>query len=370
MKRVVCQFIRGTNDGGAETIVKDYSTLLDKDLFSVFLVTLYDDKNTSISKTLHTKGIQIIPIYKNWNWFTRAFNKLCGRIYVPLILYRILRANSVDIMHIHMAMLKYVSPISNLLKGIKIFYTCHSLPNIYFSGRNDVERKCAEKLIKNNALQIIALHRNMASEINTIFNIDNTLVLNNGVDFERFKNTSISRDEMRKELSITPDTFLLGHVGRFSYPKNHDLIIDIFCKLKEQKHNSKLLLVGTGELLPKIINVIKEKRIADDVIILQNRTDIPELMNCMDTFIFPSRYEGLGIVLVEAQISGLKCVVSDQVPTSSFITNNVKVVQLDDPIEKWVDAIINDCAGKKYSSMESYDMKNVVLELQKLYLGE
>jgi glycosyltransferase involved in cell wall biosynthesis len=120
-----------------------------------------------------------------------------------------------------MVLLKYVNQISNKIKNIRLLYTCHSLPDKCFSGRNKKEAKAARHLIKENGLRLIALHDKMRTELNEMFDVDNTVVIRNGIDFKRFQNLKVSKEEIRKSLGITENAYVVGHVGRFE-----DLLIE------------------------------------------------------------------------------------------------------------------------------------------------
>ena len=166
-----------------------------------------------------------------------GFNKVFGKIYVPYRLKKILDTENAEVIHAHMTVLKYLKPISKELFNCKLFYTCHSLPERYFSGMHKEEYECGKYLIKNNNLRLIGLHKDMADELNNMFNVKNTAVINNGIDFNRFKGIDTEKKEIRKKLGIPENAFVLGHVGRFHPVKNHKFIVQVFEKLKEKKKN-------------------------------------------------------------------------------------------------------------------------------------
>jgi len=368
----VIEFIPSLGDGGAETLVKEYCRLLDQEIFDVEIIAL-NPVNTANSMQIQKMGIKISYLDKIINRFIRALIKPFKNIYISIKLRQVIKKVNPDVIHVHLEILKYISFNSKLLKdrNIRLFYTCHNLPELFFCGKRKKEGRSARKLIQINSLQLIALHDDMAKEINEMFNVKNTVIIRNGIDYNRFENVEESKNEIRAGLGFSSKDFIVGHVGRFSKQKNHVFIIDVFSKLVEKKDNAKLLLIGVGVEEENIRNRITQLGLSDRVVILHNRSDIPQLMKAMDVFLFPSLYEGFGNVLIEAQVSKLKCVISDKINTAAIISNLVSVLSLDDPIEKWVDCLISDKINmEKYENYELYDMNKEIKRLQKLYMGE
>ena len=170
---------------------------------------------------------------------------------------------------------------------------------------------------------------------------------------------------------VGEDEFLIGHVGRLHPQKNHDLILEVFCEVLKIKPQAKLLLIGKGELKEEIKKKIQDKRIEDRVIMLENRGDIPELMSAMDVFLFPSRWEGYGNVLLEAQCMGLRCIISDKVPKSVYLTDLVVVQKLTDSPKQWAETLLNDyIKGNDGGTLLEHDIKYCIRKLEQLYLTE
>ena len=157
------------------------------------------------------------------------------------------------------------------------------------------------------------------------------------IELEDYKYNENIREKCRETLGIK-DEFVIGHVGRFEYQKNHEFLIDVFQDIVKVDDRVKLLLVGVGTLQDKIKDKIKQLEIEDKVIFTGKRNDIAGLMQAMDIFAFPSRYEGFGIVLIEAQAAGLKCITSKEIPDEARITDNIEFLELDKKI--WTDSIL------------------------------
>lgn len=164
-------------------------------------------------------------------------------------------------------------------------------------------------------------------------------IINNGIDTKKYiYDEKISR-KIRSELNISKETLLIGHVGRFDIQKNHDFLIDIVNELKLDIPDFKLCLVGEGRLKVDIKEKIKRLNLEDNVIFLGIRNDINELMMAFDIFTFPSLFEGLGIVLIEAQATGLKSLTSDQVPKEADMNVGLLDFLPLDNIEHWINEI-------------------------------
>lgn len=370
MKRIkVIEYITNLGDGGAETLVKDYVKLIDRNRFDISVIVTRDFGPSANSKIIKESGIPIIYIYPHWNIFIRLWNKIMGFWYVPYRLRKIIRSEKADVLHVHLALLKYVNRIRSSLGNVRLFFTCHSVVNTVFGKGFRSETKAAKKLIKHNNLRLIALHDDMAKELNQIFGIDNTVVIRNGIDFKRFIDPGVNKSDERKELNIPQDAFVIGHVGRFNPVKNHDFLVEVFREIYQKKDNAFLLMVGAGDA-SSIVERLNEYGLQNRFLILSHRNDINRILEAMDVFVFPSIYEGLGIALIEAQVSGLKCVASDNVPIEAFKTENAISLPLGDP-QRWAEVILDENAkGTSHGHLNDYDMNKEIKRLEKLYMGE
>ncbi len=370
MKHNIAEFIGTISDGGAETLVKDYAFLLDKDIFNVFVIVLRRTRDAANDALLSQSNAEIIEIFKRNDFLSKVIQKLNRWWYLPYRLEKLLKERNIEALHIHLSLLKYISPIRKKIKNVKLFYTCHSEPKRFIGKSVPAEYRAAKKLIKDNHLQLIALHDEMREEINSIFEIDNTVVIRNGIDFNRFKAIKETREEIRKSLKIPQDAFVLGHIGRFSDYKNHTFLIDVFSEVYKENKNAFLLLIGAGELLNNIKTKIDKYGLKNRVMILSHRSDIPQLLRAMDVFVFPSLFEGLGIVLIEAQALGLRCIVSDVVPKEAFQTELAVPVSLNKSPERWAEIILdNSIKGTVNGNINDYDMNKEIKRLEKLYLS-
>lgn len=175
--------------------------------------------------------------------------------------------------------------------------------------------------------------------------LNSTKIVNNAIVTKNFVFDPYQRDLKRKEFHIE-NNFVIGNIGRFHYQKNHDFLINIFQAIHKKNKNAVLMLVGDGELRPQIEDKIKKLGLSDNVILTGVRSDIPQILQAMDVFLFPSLFEGLPITLVEAQAAGLPCVISDTITEEVAITNLVQYVSLNRSPEFWANTVlqhINNC---------------------------
>lgn len=164
-------------------------------------------------------------------------------------------------------------------------------------------------------------------------------IINNAIVSEDYKYEPQVRKKIRGKLGLQ-GKYVIGHVGRFQYQKNHEFLIDIFDAYVRRNSQAHLLLVGQGENENKIKQKVSELHLEDHVTFTGARNDVNQLMQAMDIFVLPSRFEGLGIVLIEAQAAGLKCITSKiKVPYEANITGNVTYIELANNPDEWADAI-------------------------------
>lgn len=366
----VLQFISSFSDGGAETLVKDYGILFKQHpelQIRCVLVTLHNFKDSANYQRLQKSGVEVISIYNHHNKLVSLHRRLFGSWYVSRKLLQIIKELKPTAIHVHLGLLRYLLPISNKLKDIKLFYTCHNEPTVMFGHANG-EKEAASYLFKNNRLQMIALHDEMKAQLNSMFGITNVIVVNNGVNFKAFREVEESKKQIRDRLSIPQNAYVVGHIGRFSDQKNHLFLIDIFAELCKRQENSFLLLIGSGPTKEKVIQKASGLGLLSKILILSNRTDIPELLKCMDVFLFPSLFEGLSVTLVEAQAAGLRCVISDTIKPYNILTDSTVQVSLNSSTKIWCDTLldVNQKSDMHYN-ISDFDMNHVVENLAKIY---
>ena len=197
----------------------------------------------------------------------------------------------------------------------------------------------------------------------------------NGIDCARFSFAPENRAAVRAELGLGDGKPCIGMVGRLEPQKNHKFGIDSFCELVKELPEARLLLVGEGTIEAEIREYVAARGVAGKVTFLGSRHDVERLYAAMDAFLFPSVYEGFGIVLVEAQASGLPCVVSDAIPKEAVICPDTKAIALDAGAGEWAralrDALLQgrNPHGADQVRAAGFDINNVAEELCEFYLS-
>lgn len=200
----------------------------------------------------------------------------------------------------------------------------------------------------------------------------NYSLLKNAIDCEEFSYDESIRIKKRKEFGIE-EKFVLGNVARFNVQKNHEYLIEIFKLITQEDENAVLMLVGDGERKKIIANKINQYKLNDKVIFTGVREDVNDIMKAMDVFIFPSLYEGLPVTLIEAQASGLPCLISDTITDEVCITPLVEKLPINKDQMMWVNRIKSLKGYEHKNFLEDikkmgYDIDSSVLNLEKFYL--
>ena len=194
----------------------------------------------------------------------------------------------------------------------------------------------------------------------------------NAIDVSKYNYNPHVRADVRQRLKISDDTFVIGHVGRFTYQKNHEFLINVFKEVHQKVKDSVLLLIGEGPDEGLIKQKVKELQLNDNVIFLGRRNDVPKLFQAMDCFVLPSRFEGLPIVGIEAQAAGLPCLFSDVITTETSVSKNVVFISLDD-MNHWISNILSISTEKRKPceklciDIAGYNIKKEIKEMESLY---
>lgn len=204
----------------------------------------------------------------------------------------------------------------------------------------------------------------------------NFSVLHNAIDIDRFLYSESKRMEIRNQLGIKETTFVVIDVGRLTYQKNPEKAVDIFKKIHEKKNDSVFLMVGIGELESDIKKRINDANLNESVRMLGVRNDVPELLQASDAFLMPTRYEGLGIVYVEAQASGIPTFgTKERIPAEVKVCDLMHFCSENESADKWAEELLRSSENSKRKSPEDqlrkcgYDIKQEAMKLYNIYLS-
>lgn len=283
-----------------------------------------------------------------------------------------------DAVHIHTDYQAGIYALIAKMAGVKV-RICHS-------HRIDIPNKTARiltpifrSLTFVSATKLVACSKEAG---NFLFTNKQFTVVNNAIDLEEFAFVDqVELEALKSELDISNnwEGILIGHVGNFNDVKNQIFFVPILEELRRRKIEYKLLLVGDGPLKENIESDIKLHGLNDNVIFTGIRADIPLLMHLFDVFVLPSKYEGLGIVTIEAQAAGTPCIVSNTTPTETDMgLSLISYLGLEEGAECWVNNILSvssEANNKLYSNQDiksligkkGYDIKTSVNKLLSLY---
>lgn len=351
----VLHVVGGMNKGGIETWLMHVLRHIDRNRFQIdFLV--HTTEPCAYDEEIRSLGSKIIPcLYPSKPWLYAQNLRKIIREYGPY-----------DVIHSHVHYFSgYVLYLAQQL-GIPVRIAHTHTNTATIDSKAGLKRQGYIALnkwwIKNCATAGLACSREAA----TIFfgsdwQIDpRWQVLYCGVDLSPFEN-DVDPNLVRAELNIPADAFVIGHVGSFREPKNHQFLLEIAAEVIKQEPRTRVLLIGDGSLRPAIEQKVKCLNLTDHVILTGVRSDVATLMRgAMDVFLFPSLYEGLPLVLIEAQAAGLPCIASDSIPKEvDVIEPLINWISLSSSASTWADVVLS-----KRQTVSSLMQANAVRNLK------
>ena len=361
----VAQIIGKWLGGGVEAVVMNYYRHIDRSKIQFDFICDEDSTNIPYQEIeeLGGKVILIPPYQKVFKYHKK--------------LKEVLKSGGYKIVHSHINTLSVFSLFAAKCAGVPV-----RIAHSHSTTNKKEKKKNLLKQILRPFSKVFATDYMCCSELagrwlfgNKEYNKGNVYLLNNAIDLDKFKYDEEKRKEKRKELNIEDSTLVIGHVGRFVEQKNHRFLIDIFNEVHKQKENSILLLAGQGPLMEEMKEKVKILGIENSVKFLGQRNDINELYQAFDVFCLPSLYEGLGMVAVEAQVSGLLCVVSTEIPEIAKVTEKIVFINLENKIEIWTEIIfkylknVNRKNINFTDGIKKYDIIKEATKLEKKYLN-
>lgn len=363
----VLNVLVGLQRGGIETFLMNVYSKIDKSKIQFdFLITDkrdsdYKDEVIRLGGNVFTYSSRRDSLWQNYKDVDSFF-----------------KTHKYSIVHFHISSLSNIAPIFAAYHNNVGNIIIHSHSSNVVGSLHKILHRMNKLLIKRFSSHYLACSYDAAKWMYPSFIIKESLykIIPNGINLDKFSFSIDKREEMRKKLNIDSTTLLFGHVGRFSFPKNHLFLLEVFKAIHNTIKNSKLVLVGKGEKESVIKEKILELNLSSDVIFFGESDKVDFLMASFDAFIMPSFYEGLPVVLVEAQASGLPCFVSNSVTNDIKVTNLINYISLNKSPSYWASEIIERMNDNLLSSryvisdckdLIDFDIKKVTVQLEKFY---
>lgn len=361
----VLQVFASMNRGGAETMIMNIYRNIDRSKVQFDFIVHTDDKCTYDDEIVSLGGnIYHVPKYRAMNHiaYIRHWKNIFRNHNTAMIIHGHIRSTA----SIYLKIAKE--------KGLSTIVHSHST-----SSRGEFFSRIFKALLQinicNSADYLMACSINAAKWLfgNNIMQKPLEL-LNNSIESDKFIFNKSMRSELKKQCNLK-DKFVIGHVGSFTSPKNHNYIVEIFSEIYSLNNKAVLLLIGDGDLLSVIKNKVNKLGLESSVIFLGVQSNVNTWLNLMDVFLMPSLFEGLPVSLIEAQANGLRCIVSDTISNEVNITNLVEFIPLSKPANYWAEQVLKYADGYErkdtYAAIYAagYDIRDNAKWLENFYLN-
>ena len=354
MKKIL-HYIPAYEVGGIESLFLNMISSIEKTKYEIFLLVekeISKENREKIEKNNVKIYVNNISIKKNIIVYYKEMIEIINKI-------------KPDILHIHSFFTRPLI-LKIALKIDRVVLHAHSSQ----LSKNEKLGKIFTKFLLKERYRYIACSKE-AGECYFGKN-RNIEVITNGIDFNKFRYNLNDKKEYTKNMKLE-NKKIIGMIGRISYPKNHKFAIEIFEKLNKIDKSYVLFLIGSEADEKEIPQLVKEKGLEDKIIFLGARNDIKELLSLIDVYLMPSIYEGLSVGLLEAQASGVQCLISDAITPKNIVANNVKVLSLNNNPDIWARSIIELYnRGREeidYNSLNNseYSIKTFVKKIEEVY---
>ncbi|WP_108868370.1 glycosyltransferase family 1 protein [Aquimarina aquimarini] len=373
----ILQVLTIMNRGGAETMVMNYYRNIDRNKVQFdFLLHrqergVFDDEIESLGGKIHR--LQNIS-FRNLSGYRKALDHFFQH------------HPEYQIVHSHLNALSTFVLKSAKKQGVKtrIAHSHTSLYNLnlnpFSKNRHSLNfafRFFAQNMLKKQVPKYANYYYSCGDKAGQwLFGKKNTQkikIINNAIDSSKFVYDREQSERIKKELQIE-DTFVIGHVGNFVPEKNHSFLLEIFKEIQREKKDSVLILVGAGERA-QYEQMTSTLGIEKEVHFLGARNDVPDLLQAIDVFLFPSTNEGLPVTLIEAQAAGLKIIASDEISKELDITGMIDFVSLSQSPKYWAELLLKSVNYNRTNTMNkiiegNYDIKNNATMLQEFYCNQ
>lgn len=347
--------------GGVEAVVFNYYKEIDKS--QIQFDFFYDaDSTVEPFQELIDMGARFykLPPYQELLSYLKTLRKY-------------LRENKYMIVHSHINTLSVFPLFIAWLEKVPVRIAHnHSVP-----GGNEFKRNITKKILKRFA-KVFSTDYFACSEKagrwmfgNKTFDEGKVYLLKNAINWEVFNKNEQQIQNLKKQFGLY-GKFVIGHIGRFTYAKNHNFMIDILSEVLKKEKNTVLLLVGGGDMYESIILYINKLGLSDKVVMTGQVTNPQDYYRLIDVMIVPSIFEGLSLTTIESQISGVPVLISDAVPEEAIISNGCRYMKLSDPPAVWAENVIKMQGVKVQLDLRSnaYNIHNTAEGLEEWYLNK
>lgn len=349
----ILHFVPNLFSGGTETFIMNMYRNIDRKMFQFDFVVHTKEKGVFEDEIKQLGGrVFYFSIKDDKNFF--KYEKDLDSFFKKHQEYKIIHCAMPSIGYIHERIAKK--------NGIKVRIAHSHSANHDKNLRGYLKGITSKKMKKYSTINLSCSKK--AGDY--LFGNENYKIIHNAVYLDKYKFKSHIRKEIRNKLGIN-DKIVLGHVGRISKEKNHKFLIEL---MKIMPDNYVLLCIGTGPNEKKIRNIVHKQNLDDKIKFLGRKDNVGEYYSVFDILLLPSLYEGLPTVAIEAQISGLPCILSNKITSEVKIINNVKFLKLD--IQLWKNEILNMKIKRikvNVSDFDKYNIKKEVRELEKIYIN-
>lgn len=353
--------------GGIEKLLLDVFEHNEDPDIRFDLLTLSSEKDEELIDRIHHRGIGYYSLDLD------KHGKVERQFYHYKMLYCFLKAHHYDVVHINITSYARVLDMA----VVKAAGVRKRIIHSHSADENDAFlRKLVRpmrKLYDYTATDFLACSDEAARHLfsKNVCKNKRYQIINNGINTADYCFSMKDRKCMRDSLGLGNDELLIGHIGRFTEAKNHLFLLDVFSEILKRCSSAWLLLVGDGEKREDIKSRIDMLGIQDRVILYGSSSNISPLLSAMDVFLFPSRWEGLGISVIEAQSNGLPCYISENIPKAAVLTSNVFRLNISDGPDCWAERVLTQKTERVEETdriiRAGYDIQDSVSRLEQIY---
>lgn len=351
--RILVHGLVGTNLGGIETFLLNMNEAMSDECIFDYVI---EESKCMHEARIHKKGGKIYHITsrrKNVKQHLRDLKKL----------YRE-HKEEYEVIYFNLSSASWILPqLIGKYMGYRVVIHSHNAmlidanSNLFYKVVN-----CVNRFLLGHMKFTRLTCSDLASKF--LFGDGKSIKIYNGINVEQYKFSSEIRFNIREKYDIAQEAFVIGVIGRLAYQKNPLFSIEIFNQILKDRPDSFLFMIGDGKLRQEVMGLTRKYHIEDHVILTGNIQNVNEYLNVFDVFMLPSRHEGLGIALIEAQANGLPCVTSkDVVPVEAKVSDRVEFVKLEKTSHEWANIILSMNQNMKREE-GYYLMKNSLYNIQ------